>query len=325
MSEIIIKKENDYLLKGIRKNVITKKGYIIPSELSKSTTIPTMTLDKINREKYPTIKNDVNNLLSHINSSKNGANIIANIYKNLKFASTKDEVHTIIKDTIKVTKMVSSTNNENKADNRLLFVFKSNADLFTSIFVKRLLALYFSNLISNKDISIVNRLHDLKIENANVDDIFASVGETFEDKTDANNCVVRSYNMDIKELSTRILYDVIDTVYDDFNPHLCWESCKYARADKCEKIKDVEKKKINDYDFITSGYQLCDSKSNVKKFVVTGCKNYKKEEVDKEAMSKLREKLNYLCDLKELCEYEAQLQKKYRYSHCTRTHNFNYQ
>ena len=63
--------------------------------------------------------------------------------------------------------------------------------------------------------------------------------------------------------------------------HLCWENCQNARADLCPKIKDKIKKRIEDYKFITDGYQLYDERGNLDQFIVNVCKKYIKEQPKK--------------------------------------------
>ena len=61
------------------------------------------------------------------------------------------------------------------------------------------------------------------------------------------------------------------------NPHLCGKDCENARADMCDKVHDVKKELITEYEFIKSGYQTFDSKGDVDDFIVLDCDNYKKE------------------------------------------------
>lgn len=62
--------------------------------------------------------------------------------------------------------------------------------------------------------------------------------------------------------------------------HMCWGNrdglgvCKHACALECQKVHDERKKSIDQYGFITDGYQTIKSNKKLDKFVVTGCKNY---------------------------------------------------
>ena len=79
--------------------------------------------------------------------------------------------------------------------------------------------------------------------------------------------------------------------------HLC-STCGYANPIACQKIADIfinkledeepmyrPKQPIGEYPEITDGYQILDENNIVRKFVVTGCKNYKL--IDKNISSKL--------------------------------------
>ena len=58
--------------------------------------------------------------------------------------------------------------------------------------------------------------------------------------------------------------------------HLCWQYCVNANPINCPKIRDFEKKNLEDYDFITDGYQIVDKNGDIDTFFVHKCSNYKK-------------------------------------------------
>ena len=60
--------------------------------------------------------------------------------------------------------------------------------------------------------------------------------------------------------------------------HKCGESCINACPSKCEKIRDYEKKDIEEYPFITEGYQAFGDDEKIIQFAVFECKNYQKAE-----------------------------------------------
>ena len=80
------------------------------------------------------------------------------------------------------------------------------------------------------------------------------------------------------------IVDVVDPnseTIEDFKTkkavHMCWHNCSNAFTTKCPKIQDEIKKMINEYDFITDGFQIINSKGQIDRFVVTKCLNYIKE------------------------------------------------
>lgn len=61
--------------------------------------------------------------------------------------------------------------------------------------------------------------------------------------------------------------------------HLCWGSChetfcKHACSSECSKVADKRKRTLEQYPFITDGFQIMDEDGRVEQFVVTGCSKY---------------------------------------------------
>ena len=73
---------------------------------------------------------------------------------------------------------------------------------------------------------------------------------------------------------------VTKRVTNDKEIHLCWP-CKHARVDECRKVCNRNKRTIDEYEFITDGYQVFDKDGRLVKFVVSGCSNYEEEEKEK--------------------------------------------
>ena len=81
----------------------------------------------------------------------------------------------------------------------------------------------------------------------------------------------------IYDLSKKILADVIEKQYFKSQKHLCWNNCLNATPNNCPKIKNERKRTINNYEFITDGYQIINDDKLIK-FVVSKCKKYKKQD-----------------------------------------------
>lgn len=90
--------------------------------------------------------------------------------------------------------------------------------------------------------------------------------------------IIKKVNGVVEEISFD-LDDMDNTAYKD--EHLCWNHCENAIAGKCDKITDRRKKRIDKYDFITDGKQVVGPNNELIEFTVTGCKNYKEEQVKK--------------------------------------------
>lgn len=55
--------------------------------------------------------------------------------------------------------------------------------------------------------------------------------------------------------------------------HLCW-SCQNGCPNNCSKVRDIRKKSLEKYSFITSGYQIIEDDGKLRKMYVTACDNY---------------------------------------------------
>ncbi len=72
---------------------------------------------------------------------------------------------------------------------------------------------------------------------------------------------------------------------------LCWD-CKNGFPSKCKKICDIHKLRIENYDFIDSGYQVFDRDGYIFLFIVSKCSNFEQGEVChyKKNMTRLKRK-----------------------------------
>lgn len=55
--------------------------------------------------------------------------------------------------------------------------------------------------------------------------------------------------------------------------HLCFD-CQNAYIGKCQKVTDVIKKGIEDYDFIIDGFQATDKQGMSERLLVLRCENF---------------------------------------------------
>ena len=145
---------------------------------------------------------------------------------------------------------------------------KEYPDLLLSIFIKQLMKKYYHRKIGQLNMSEICELEKEKNNGISIDELFSKIGESFEDANDVNG---------VKQLAGRVLLDTIDFVFDQTQNHLCWNDCANAFSTKCPKITDRYKKTIENYGFITDGYQIYNEEGELTCFCVTGCNNYKKE------------------------------------------------
>lgn len=66
---------------------------------------------------------------------------------------------------------------------------------------------------------------------------------------------------------------VINAKVEDKDCHLCGK-CRNIEPSLCAKVKDVHKKNLADYDFITEGYQSFDKRGDCDHLIVEKCENY---------------------------------------------------
>lgn len=86
--------------------------------------------------------------------------------------------------------------------------------------------------------------------------------------------VLQKENGEVREVDYSELFEnaTCDT-------HLCWKECVNATPLRCEKIYDEKKQRIDQYDFITDGFQVLVGKKNkIDRFHVSGCNNYEQAE-----------------------------------------------
>lgn len=101
--------------------------------------------------------------------------------------------------------------------------------------------------------------------------------------------VLLKENGEIKEVSYSELFENVCSV------HLCWNECANATPLKCKKIYDKKKQTIDNYEFITDGFQIIKGNNKVDRFHVSGC-NYYEKEPEKEKLT--ADLIQYYNDIK---------------------------
>ena len=71
----------------------------------------------------------------------------------------------------------------------------------------------------------------------------------------------------------RELVPIETAIVPDEVRHLC-NSCNNACPNNCDKVLDLPKQTIDNYSFISEGYQILNDDGSVDRFIVIGCKNY---------------------------------------------------
>ena len=62
-----------------------------------------------------------------------------------------------------------------------------------------------------------------------------------------------------------------------YGGHLCFD-CQNAYIGKCKKVTDINKRGIEDYDFILEGYQATDEQGACERLLVMKCDRFVEDE-----------------------------------------------
>ncbi|MBR1377439.1 MAG: hypothetical protein IJ565_06495 [Bacilli bacterium] len=127
--------------------------------------------------------------------------------------------------------------------------------------IKRISAMYFHNYVYNMDKKDLNDLFSLIEDGIEIDEMF--------DNNDKLN--VKEKNEVIYNASKLAFFRLLRQKYSIDRTHLCWE-CHIHTLD-CPKMMDIEKKRIDEYDFITDGKQIYDN-NELDEFNVYQCKKF---------------------------------------------------
>ena len=271
MENRIIKKENGKITEGVREKIsdmpyITNDDNCFKDEINQinfdnydleKVQLLNQQMDKIFGEIIALDAENITNLYSMVKSVRNSKDL-EKIYKTflVKYAEILEEKYDLsIRKSEKIRNIIMSAKEQ----------IEANFDIVISTIIKKIIENYYLLKLKKLTKKEINKLEDLRISGISADYIFQNLKESFDEQTIKNG---------VKALSSKILLNTIDELYDRRQKHLCWENCKNALPNHCEKISDYRKKHINDYDFILDGYQILDKNGEVDTFVVSKCSNY---------------------------------------------------
>ena len=271
MENRIIKKENGKITEGVREKIsdmpyITNDDNCFKDEINQinfdnydleKVQLLNQQMDKIFGEIIALDDENITNLYSMVKSVRNSKDL-EKIYKTflVKYAEILEEKYDLsIRKSKKIRNIIMSAREQ----------IETNFDIVISTIIKKIIENYYLLKLKKLTKKEINKLEDLRISGISADYIFQNLKESFDEQTIKNG---------VKALSSKILLNTIDELYDRRQKHLCWENCKNALPNHCEKISDYRKKHINDYDFILDGYQILDKNGEVDTFVVSKCSNY---------------------------------------------------
>lgn len=238
-------------------------------------------VSKENKLLLKDIKLFVYHIISELSKSYK-SDIIDSMYDRLKECNTKEDIINVFNYLYDSYKIYFGENDKKTSvEAYRIFAKKTsvydnyvenNMDIVISIMIKRLIVIHYLKMLTNIKVDDLKQLENLKLSGANCEELFKYVNEEFSDTSVKNG---------IEELSKKIFFDTIDFVFDERQEHLCWHSCVNSYPLQCRKVFDGVKRNIDEYDFITDGYQIFDKNGEVEHFVVTGCTNYSNRRIKK--------------------------------------------
>ena len=278
MENKIIKKENGKITEGVRET-ISDMPYMTDEENCFKKEIGQDTFKNYDLEKVQLLDKQMNKILNDI-ITLNDENIIK-LYNMIKSVNNNKDLERVYKTfLVKYAEVLEEKYNlsirkSEKIKNIIALARKeieSNFDIVISTIIKKIIEKYYILKLQNYKRDEINKLEDSKMKGVSINYFFQELGESFDEQ---------SINNGVKSLSAKILLSTIDKIYDRRQKHLCWENCKNASPDRCEKVRDYVKRSINDYDFIIDGYQILDNNGDVDTFVVSECSNYEEQKPKK--------------------------------------------
>ena len=278
MENKIIKKENGKITEGVRET-ISDMPYMTDEENCFKKEIGQDTFKNYDLEKVQLLDKQMDKILNDI-ITLNDENIIK-LYNMIKSVNNNKDLERVYKTfLVKYAEVLEEKYNlsirkSEKIKNIIALAreeIESNFDIVISTIIKKIIEKYYILKLQNYKRDEINKLEDSKMKGVSIDYFFQELGESFDEQ---------SINNGVKSLSAKILLSTIDKIYDRRQKHLCWENCKNASPNRCEKVRDYVKRSINDYDFIIDGYQILDNNGDVDTFVVSGCSNYEEQKPKK--------------------------------------------
>lgn len=275
MENVVLKKINGEVMEINLNKQVSSKPYLVNGERCFEQLIDYSKTSKIDKTVLKTLKKSLYTVIEDLSKSPQGKYLINHYMNQLKTVQTRIDLKNILLKLIEDYKKIILMG-ENKyikcpyspEISCIETTMDTNFDLAISTFIKKLVSIYFENIILNLDNDTLNKLEYLKLKGYSFEQVIFNICEQFNQTF---------YDNGVYELSKRIFYDVLDNIYERKQTHLCWEGCKNAHPLQCKKITDRIKSRISEYEFITDGYQEIDKAGNIDKFIVSGCKNYEKE------------------------------------------------
>lgn len=141
--------------------------------------------------------------------------------------------------------------------------YEYNEDLVLSVMSKGIINSYVKYQMSKIDMYGKEKIEDDIFNGKNPYEILIQLDENSGMYSNTNG------------ISERILKYFTNELYRNTQyrgPSLCFD-CHNGYTSKCEKIRDIEKKSIEEYPFIISGFQVLKN-DQLDRFIITKCRNF---------------------------------------------------
>ena len=257
MEKIIITKQN-----GKYKKTMLEEN----KKIKQKTTV----VESLALEDYKDIKNDIFSINKYLKAAlkkekENNKNV--DIYTNLMLLIKNNNTSEILNYIKNLKISFDQTKNylvNIESDKKFKNLLNNYPDILVKIISKIIIENYINLILS-------------KLSNDQIYSLYLKILSQ-EDLSHLINT-----NEEYKELTTAILINKINYIYQNRFKHLCWENCENLLV--CDKIQDNLKGLISNYKFIKDGYQIIVKKKNVHGkeyyktdcFYVTKCDNYVKK------------------------------------------------
>ena len=144
---------------------------------------------------------------------------------------------------------------------------KENKDTVYFLVLKKTIDEYFNRITNKLDIGTLEVLLD-SVRDNNIEEVLQLLNISLDDINDEN----------LKNICYKLLVNSISGSKQAKEKHLCSMNCDNLSPLTCPKVYDIEKRFIEEYDFIKSGYQIYhedeDDELILDSFVVTDCDKY---------------------------------------------------
>ena len=227
-------------------------------------------IKKTTKAEYEDAKKTIHHLINAMTNNLS-RHLIEESFEKLKQAKTKKDILAVISDVVvEYMKYNQDSKKKDESDitpdiikNHLKPLLESNPSLIISLFIKRIVHAHYVGIFAR--INDAKAREIMKVARKDIKNGMKLVGDSFPKN---------AHNTGFYEVAEQMFIYNLELALSRNLKHLCWENCKNASPNQCPKIKDELKKRIDEYPFITDGYQKYNEHGELTDFCVLNCENY---------------------------------------------------